>query len=279
VKTVNRRRQPWTLANTTRTAWLRPYLPGTVTLTSGAVELITGENGNNFGQGTAGNRPTIGAALNGKAGLNFNGSQWLTSTGAASVYNFLHQTGGIIVAVWRAGNVTNPNAAYALLGNSAVSAGNHGFAFFFDDRSTVPRNERVIAQVVRGVPGAPTVQNISGESAHSPNTPIILTHIFAPAAPLAADRSIIRVNGVQIQNNADTNAASGANASFALQVGAAGNNLFPLVGLIHEIGILPLSGLETVQRAEGYLAGPVAGFNLQSLLPAGHPFKSAPPMV
>jgi hypothetical protein len=65
-----------------------------------------------------------------------------------------------------------------------------------------------------------------------------------------------------------------------LQVGATGGNAFPLVGKVFMLGILsPGTTQDTILQAEGYVAGPVAGWNLQNLLPAGHPYKSDAPTV
>jgi hypothetical protein len=164
------------------------------------------------------------------------------------------------------------------MGNNAGASANHGFSLLFDDRASASRNERAIALATRG--GSDTTVNMTADLAHPPNTPVIITHIGDTGAAAAANRSILRINGVTIQNNTLTNAASSADATFALQLGTIGNNIIPLVGDLWELVILPFwTSLDTVQRVEGYLAGPVEGWNLQSILAAGHPFKSAPPMV
>jgi hypothetical protein len=119
---------------------------------------------------------------------------------------------------------------------------------------------------------------MSGDFAHPPNTPVILSHIFTPGVT-AAGRSIIRVNGVTIQNNVDTNPVSSATATHPLQIGTVGGGLFPAVCELYEAGIFPPgTTLATVEQAEGYLAGP-AGFNLQGILAAGHPFRNSPPYL
>jgi hypothetical protein len=164
-----------------------------------------------------------------------------------------------------------------LLGNTGGTTNSHGSCLIFDDRSSATRNERVVAVTSRGASGFATAVNVSADLAHPPNTPVVITHISNPgAAP--ANRSIIRVNGVSIQNNTDTNAASSANAPSALQLGTAGNNLFPLVGEIWEIVILPGTSVSTAELVEGYLAGPTE-WNLQGSLTAGHPYKSAAPTL
>ncbi len=273
----------WTLADTATELLLLPDEEGTITATSGAVSQIRDfkNNGRVF-NGAAGSRPTITAnALNGKACLTFNGSQWLTFAGLASVFNMLHTAAGAgstVVAVWRAGTNSNPNAFYGLLGNSAFGTPNHGFAMGFDDRLSTIRNDSVLAQIVRGVSGQPTAQNALADNTHPANTPTIIVHTSNPAASLPADRSILRINGTEFKKNIAIGAASTANATHPLQVGAAGGNVFPLVGDVFMLGILPPGTTQdTILRAEGYAAGPVAGWNLQSNLAAGHPWKSAAP--
>ncbi len=281
------RRRPdsvlWTLADTPTELLLLPNEASTITITSGAVSQIRDfkNNGRVF-DGAAGSRPTITPnALNGKASLTFSGSQWLTFAGLVQVFNFLHTAAGAgstVVAVWRAGIVADPNAVYALLGNSALLTANHGAAIVYNDTSG--RNDVISAQIVRGASGFPTAQNLSGNGAHPANTATILVHTSNPAALLPADRSILRVNGTEIKNNIATNTASTANATFPLQIGAAGNNAFPLVGEVSMLSILPPGTTQdTILRAEGYAAGPVAGWDLQDRLVAGHPYKSAAPTV
>jgi hypothetical protein len=188
--------------------------------------------------------------------------------------------GSTVVAVWKAGANSNPNAFYGLLGNSAFGTLNHGFAMGFDDRLGAVKNESALAQIVRGVLGQPTAQNASADNAHPVNTAVILVHTSNPAASLPAGRSILRINGTEIKNNTLTNAASTANATHLLQVGATGGNAFPLVGEIFMLGILPPGTTQdTILLAEGYAAGPEAGWDLQDRLVAGHPYKSAAPTV
>ena len=278
----------WTLADTATELLLLPNEAGTLTLTSGALSQIRDAKGNGKTfDGAAGSRPTITPnALNGKASITYSGAQWLTFNGFALAFNFLHTAAGAgstVVAVWRAGTSSDPNAAYAVLGTSGQLTANVGLGIIYDDRASNARNDAVSVQIARGASGQPATQNVSGNGAHPANTPLIITHTSNLSAALPADRSILRINGTEIKNNTFTtvtNPASTANATFPLQIGAAGGNAFPLVGNIYMIGILPPgTTLDTIQRAEGYVAGPVAGWDLQANLAAGHPWKSAAPTV
>jgi hypothetical protein len=283
---TSRRRAPtlWTPTQTATELWLTPYDTATTTIATGVSQIRDKKLGLErvFDQATGGAQPTMGNPLNGKNGLTFNGSQWLTSSSSAATWNFLHTAAGAgatIVAVWRAGNTADPNALYGLLGNNAGASANHGFSVFFDDRAPVGRNLRAGALITRGVGSQDAAVNLSGDNAHPANTPVIITHIGDPSNATPANRSIITVNGgAEIKNNSLTNAPSSANASFLLDLGTLGNGASRLVGVIWEIVILPPgTSLATVQLVQGYLAGPVAGWNLQSLLPVGHPYKSAAP--
>lgn len=274
----------WTPSLATTELWLTPHDTATATIATGVSQIRDRKLGAGrvFDQATGGAQPGLGSPLNGKNGLTFNGSQWLTSS-SSTIWNFLHTAAGAgatIVAVWQAGNSADPNALHGLLGNNAAQSANHGFSLFFDDRLPSGRNLRAGALITRGVSGQFTALNLSADNAHPPNTPAIITHIGNPGNGTATNRSAITVNGgAEIKNNTDLNAASSANASHPLQLGAIGNNASPLVGVIWEIVVLPPStSLATVQLVQGYLAGP-AGFNLQNLLPVGHPYKSAAPTV
>lgn len=288
VITVQRRRPDsalWTLANTATELLLLPDEVGAITTASGALSQIRDfkDPGRVF-NGAAGSQPTYTPnALNGKAAITFNGSQWLTFAGLAAVFNMLHTAAGAgstVVAVWRAGTSSDPNTAFALLGNSGIATANHGFGILYDDRGALARNDAIIAQAARGVSGQPTTQNLSGNGAHPANTPVIIAHQFNPGEAIPANRSTLRINGAEIKNNTAANTPSTQNATFPLQIGAGGGNAFPLVGELYMASILPPgTNLDTILRTEGYVAGPVAGWNLQSILAAGHPWKSAAPTV
>jgi hypothetical protein len=274
-------RRPWTPALLRPALWLDAADLSTISTATGVSQLRDkGPNARNFTQGTGGTQPTLTPnGLNGRNVLSFNGSQWLTSVDTAATWNFLHNTNGSSVfAVWKAGNISDPNAPYGLMGNSAIATANTGYALFFDDRAASSRNEKIITQIVQGVGGVPVVQSVSADQAHPPNVPTILSHIADPNNGAAANRSLIRVNrGAVIQNNVETAAPSASNASFAVQIGAAGNNSSPLVGYIAEIVVLASVASTAVrQQIEGHLAWK---WGLRNALTAGHPFANRPPLI
>ena len=270
----------WTPALLRPALWLDAADLSTISTGTGVSELRDKSgNGRHVTQGTGGTQPTLTpSGLNGRNVLSFNGSQYLTSPAAVSTWNFLHNTNGSSVfAVWKSGNISDPNAAYSLLGTSAVATVNIGYALITDDRVASSRNEKVIAQIVRGASGTETMGNVSADLAHPPNTPVILSHIADPNNGTAANRSFLRANKTLTQANLSTLAPSASNASFALQIGACGNNVLPLTGYIAEIVVLAsVASTKVRQQIEGYLAWK---WGLRDSLTAGHPFGNRPPLI
>jgi hypothetical protein len=269
------------LPNVLRPAlWLDANDESTITIATGVSEWRD-KSGNqrNVTQATGATQPTQTLrGLNGKSVLSFNGSQYLTSPAAVSTWNFLHNTNGSSVfAVWKAGNVSDPNAVYSLIGNNAGVSGNIGFYIIYDDRVSSLRNDRVLTQISRGVGGQSAVQNITADGAHPANTPTIISQVADPNNGTAANRSFLRINRTLIQNNTDLFAPVATNASFALQIGACGNNIIPLVGYIAEVIIIPsIASNSTRQILEGYLAWK---WGLQNNLSQDHPFLNRPPLI
>jgi len=258
--------------------WLDAADAATVTESSGLVSQVNDKSGNsrNF-TASGGARPTYSAnALNGKAVFTFGGAASLTSASAASTWNFLHNTNGsTVAAVWKAGNSSNPNAFYPLLGSNAGGNGaSTGIVLFYDDRSSVSRNN-CISYFVTPTSTSP-IFNISANDAITPNAPAILSHIGNPGNVTAAQRSSIRINGGSaIELNTNTGTGSAADASFTLQLGAGGNNAGFLIGYIAELIALPLAADIIIrQKLEGYLAHK---WSLTANLPSDHPYKVNPP--
>ena len=272
---------PWTPANITTALWLDASDASTITTSSGLVDQVNDKSGNgrNF-TASGGARPTYSTnTLNGLAVFTFSGSQYLTTADTAATWNFLHDaTGSTVVAVWKAGVTSNPNSAYALSGNNAANSGSIGFLVNFNDSSAVALNEAIGYSISRGVGGSFAISNISSNQAHPPNTGVILAHTGDPANATAAARSLLYVNGGNaIANNTLTNPTSSNDATFALQIGAAGNNVLRLTGYIAEIVLLSsVVDTDTRQRIEGYLAHK---WGLAGSLPSGHPYKSAAPTI
>jgi hypothetical protein len=271
-------RRAWTPALLRPALWLDAADLSTISTATGVSQLRDKSgNGRDFTQGTGGAQPTpTPNGLNGRNVLSFNGSQWLTSVSPAATWNFLHNTNGSSVfAVWKAGNIADPNVAYGLMGTNAATSANIGTYIAYDDRASAPRNNGVLAQVSGG--GSTSVSAASADNLMPANTPVILSHIADPNNGTPANRSFVRVNKTLSQINTQSTAPSASNASFALQIGALGNNVLPLVGYIAEIVVLAsVASTQVRQQIEGHLAWK---WGLRDALTAGHPFANRPPLI
>ena len=268
----------WTPDQLRTALWLDAADLSTISVTTGA-STWRDKSGNqrHFAQATGGNQSTLTPnGLNGLNVLSFNGSQWLTSVNTAATWNFLHNANGSsIFAVWKAGNISDPNAIYGLMGSNAATSSNIGTYIAYDDRASAPRNNGVLAQVSGG--GTNSLSAASADGLMPGNTPVILSHIADPNNGTPGNRSFVQVNKTLSQVNASTAAPSASNASFALQIGALGNNTVPLIGYVAEIIILAsIASARVRQQIDGYLAWKWA---LREALTAGHPFANRPPLI
>ena len=268
----------WTPAQLRTALWLDAADLSTISVATG-VSAWRDKSGNqrNFSQPTGGTQPTLTPnGLNGDNVLSFNGSQWFTSDSTLATWNFLHTANGSsIFAVWKAGNTNDPNAIYGLIGTNGGTSANIGAYIAYDDRASVPTNNRVLALVSGG--GRSSVSAVSADNLMPANAPVILSHIADPSNGTAANRSFVRANKTLSQVNAQTTAPSASNASFALQVGALGNNTLPLPGYIAEILVLAsIASTKVRQQIEGYLAWK---WGLRGALITGSPFLNRPPLI
>lgn len=166
---------------------------------------------------------------NGRNVLRFDGVNDFLYHDSASVFKFLHSAQATVYAVVRFGTGADPNAAYGLYGSNGASTGNVGAALYFDDRVSVPRNNRLVDVISNGSSGNPTSNNITADDALTPNAWHVVSHRIDVTLAAAA-RSVINVDGgADIANNAGATAASSANSTFFPAIGAAGNNVFPAV--------------------------------------------------
>jgi hypothetical protein len=267
----------WTPAQITTALWLDAADAATVTADgSNLVSQVNDKSGNSrHFNASAGARPTYSAStLNGKAVFTYSGSQWLTSISSAATWNFLHQSGGAeVIGVWKAGNTSNPNTLYGFWGTNGGTVNSTGAYQRWDDRDSSSFNEALI-----GVAGGNSgfYLDISANSVHTPNNATILGFSFDLGNATAANKMRHVVNGTVLAgNNTAAGAALTDGATYTLQLGASGNNVWPLTGYIAEfiVSATQLS-TNTRQRIEGYLAHK---WGLTANLPAGHPYKSAAP--
>ena len=194
-------------------------------------------NGNDASQGVAANKPTwnIGGQ-NGWPYISFDGINDRLGCGDTTTFVFLHETGGTVFIVAQYGETDDPNDIYSIIANTNNSATDVGFAIVYDDQDSNHYENRLNTFVVNGTGGQQVVSNISDNDAVIANVCNINTIVLDPDNGTAADRSDTYINeGSAIGNNADTDTASSANATRAIQIGSNGIGGNPLAGRIYEI--------------------------------------------
>ena len=194
-----------------------------------------------FTQTTAASQPRIINAgtidrQNGDPSIFFDGSNdFMDVASSTNRFNYLHNgTVGFISSVVRFGTASNPNNAYILLDNKGASANSRGYSFFYDDRSSVPRNNAYVVTIGNALQN---VVNNAVVDIITPNTLNLITQINDPSNATAANRNIGYVNnGSAIQANTSTNAANTGDALTNMRLGRLSNaTTLPLLGNVSEI--------------------------------------------
>lgn len=222
-------------------------LLGFVGAGSGFIRTIYDQSGasNNFTQTVIANQPRIVNAgvldtVNGKPSAFFDGTNdAMTVASSTATYNWMHNltdanNDALLLSVCQFGTSSNPNAAYALLGNNAFASTSIGFLMVFDDRASIPINNSFRTQITHGVL-ASFVVNMTTADKITPNQ---LNAVSANTNRAATPelRSFGFVNQTNAFNNNLFNATpTNSNASFSLQLGANGNNGNNLLGYVSEL--------------------------------------------
>lgn len=194
-------------------------------------------NGYNATQATSANRPTFRTnQINGKPAVIFDGTNdVLTIDSSTSTFKFLHSDKSTVFAVFKAGVVSDPNAVYGILGSGGANTTNIGYDIWWDDRVSQSRNNAILLRVYRGVSSTNVIAT-SNDNVYTANTFNFLTITGDPANATAANRSSLQVaTGTILKTNTQTATLSTSNATYNLQIGAAGNNAIRLNGSICEI--------------------------------------------
>jgi hypothetical protein len=180
-------------------------------------------------------RTGIGSGAVARPAADFNGTQSLSVTSSQSLYNFIHNGNfGYIAAVAEFSKVADPNNLYGLLGNYALNGSNIGFSFAYEDRTAASANNALRMNAANGL-GATVVLSLNSNTI-TPRQVNILTSQFDCDNAIANNRNISYVNnGSALTGNIQISPPSLSNASFNLQLGGAGNNLFRLIGYTSEI--------------------------------------------
>ena len=193
----------------------------------------------NFSQTTQGSQPRIVNAgiidlQNGKPALVFDGTDdFMDVLSSLGSFNYLHNgTDCFMASVQRFGNVSDPNASYALINNNGLSVNSIGYSMFFDDRASIPRNNAVAVFI-----GPTNVSTNVALNFATPNTQLLITQIIDANNITAANRSILYLNGgSETKNNTIAGAVSLANAPDNMRLGRISNGAtFNLLGSVQEI--------------------------------------------
>lgn len=196
---------------------------------------------------------------NSKDVVRFSGSNKLAHS-SSSVWNFLHNgTIHWIFVVAKYGTSSNPNAAYTLFDTCGLASSNIGATYMYEDRTgpePIPNvaNNALRHFVGRGVNQTFVINAINADSLN-PNTFLLHSTKIDPSNAIAADRSISRVNEVDVtKTNSATDAVSTGNSTFPLTIGQTGGGITSLTGDIGEIIIVP-TDITVTQRnnCEAYL--------------------------
>jgi hypothetical protein len=174
--------------------------------------------------------------------------QRLTVASSTAAYNFLHNgTDSWIAAVNSYGITSDPGALHTLMANNAQASANTGFALSYDDRGlgTPALNNAFQFNMTKSVTGFFCANNNTAgntgildvfNNVFTPNTLLVQECVYDADNATADQRVRLRINGgSEIVGNNKTETPSTGDARFSLQLGAAGNNNFPLTGDICEL--------------------------------------------
>jgi hypothetical protein len=197
-------------------------------------------NGRNFAQDTFERQPLImsdGVVLrdNGEVSLRFDGvDDRMSIPSSTAMFDFVHNgSDATFFSVQRFGISANPEAAYNLLDNGGNSAG-VGFSTGYDDRITVGNNGHRML-LYRGVGGSFVINTINANTV-TPNVIGLLYSKVDADNATAANRHRGGFNGsADYGDNTQTNAVSGANATYNLFLGSNPLGQAFLLGAVQEL--------------------------------------------
>lgn len=169
-----------------------------------------------------------------------------------SYFNFLHATQGDVFCVFQANPlIANPNAIYPIIDSRNLNSGDNGFTFFYDDRSSVSRNDAVFAS--GGTPSPNNFSILTSNNMVAPGTWCSLSLQLNGQNATASNRAKIYINNVL---NSITNTETGtntANATNNMSIGQGQNSYF-LNGNIAEILIFTTNlSVSNRNAVESYL--------------------------
>lgn len=261
----------WSPSSLSPYAWYDADNSASLTLVSGEISQWNDISGNSrhLLTGSSTTRPTL--ITDGQANRDvarFDGTKWVQSNAASSVWTFLHD--GTLQSVFIAAKGKTQYGHFLSTKGSAGSSVGALLGYSF-------ANTSLEHHIHRGVGGGDVVTNLAAAASMPVDTFAIGGINADPSNATAAARSAIRMTGGAASSNNTTTATPATGSPVTtLQVGSRGSAP-SLIGDIGEIVII--SGAVSVdnrQRMEGYLAHK---WGVESLLPSDHPYKDAPPLA
>lgn len=172
-------------------------------------------------QGTAGARPTSGlTTLNSRNVITFDGGDFLVRTTIADFKFLKDGTKYIFACVVKPSSTSDPNNLYAFIDQTSGSNANDGAAIWFDDRASQGFNNRVRHWITRGASGTQAVLNQSANGFMTADAWEALSVLADPNNATAANKSYLKIETTEVNNNTDTAAVSGANPTSATHFGS-----------------------------------------------------------
>ena len=253
--------------------WLKADagLTGKTTISAWNNQVTGIPNGSSFAQAVSTKRPSVGAALNGISGIEFDGGDEFLETGDVSTLDSL----GTFMMAAVIKPTLDTNARSILSKGTAAADGS------FSWRITGTGNSSKLSFIIFDADNNPA-NSVAMEGAETPfssdTNNICLVYKTSTTA-----RN--RVNGADSGNVGNSNfmsAASGNVSSNAVLGEFSGGGCEPFDGLIYEVVIVsattlsadPFSNLDDIDSVEGYLAH---RFALVSNLPSSHQYSDFAP--
>lgn len=188
-------------------------------------------------QATAARKPHLRYnRLGGKAVVEFTAADthYLTC-GAASDYNAMHNgvggTGFAVFCIESAVTNGNPNTLHILFDNTSATSTNRGFALWYDDRASVPREDTLVLLVTAG--GSQVLNPISASDTIFAQTWYAVVWSYKDQT---GNDYNVRINRRNTISGAQVNPPSASNATSVLQVGRAASAIGYLNGYLAEFG-------------------------------------------
>ena len=177
-------------------------------------------------QATAGARPTfIQSCFNSKACARFSTDDFMQA-GTAVNYKFLSDGSDYTAYVVFKTTLSNPDTFYVLLSTGSTGSGAVGMNMFFDDRSSIPREDKIVANIANG--SAFPVNFISADDA----VPAAAWHaVVMKLDEVGSGNDVnVYVDGTLSGGAASTAAYSASNPAAPLTLGRAGSSALGFLG-------------------------------------------------